>query len=113
MANALAFSTPGRDVLSSIAGRSGAPAKIRAALNSDANARATAKDFESVFLNTMFSQMTTGMDGDGPFGGGPAVGVWRSMLTQEYAKSFASKGGIGIADHVYRSLIALQGAAPR
>ena len=73
-------------------------------------ARAKAEDFEAVFLNTMFTQMFTGADGEGPLGGGPAVGVWRSFLTQEYAKSFAKSGGIGIADHVYRSLIAQQEA---
>jgi len=61
-----------------------------------------------VFLNSMISQMFTGIDGEGPFGGGPAVGVWRSFLTDEYAKTFARSGGIGIADHVYRSLIAQQ-----
>ncbi len=45
----------------------------------------------------MFEQMYTGIDGDGPFGGGGASGVWRSFMTQEYAKSFAKSGGIGIA----------------
>ncbi len=70
-------------------------------------AREQAIDFEAVFLNNMFSQMFTGMDGDGPFGGGKA-GVWRSFLTDEYSKSFAKSGGIGIADQVYRGLIAQQ-----
>jgi Rod binding domain-containing protein len=32
------------------------------------------------------------------------------MLTDEYAKSFAKGGGIGIADQVYRTLIAQQEA---
>jgi flagellar protein FlgJ len=73
-----------------------------------AKARATAQEFEAVFLNTMFNEMLTSVQGEGPFGGGPAVGVWRSLLADEYAKSFARKGGIGIADHVYRSLIAQQ-----
>lgn len=71
-------------------------------------ARQAAQDFEAVFLNSMFSQMFTAIDGEGPFGGGAAVGVWRSFLTDEYAKSFAKKGGIGIADEVYRTLIAQQ-----
>lgn len=61
----------------------------------------------------MFSQMMTAMDGEGPFGGGQSVGVWRSFLTDEYAKSFAKKGGIGIADQVYRTLLAQQEAKPR
>ena len=73
-------------------------------------ARQAAEDFEAVFLNSMFSQMFTAIDGDGPFGGGGTVGVWRSFLTDEYAKSFAKKGGIGIADQVYRALIAQQEA---
>ena len=59
----------------------------------------------------MFSQMFTGIDGDGPFGGGGKAGVWRSFLTDEYSKSFAKAGGIGIADHVYRSLLAPAGSA--
>ena len=78
-----------------------------------ARARAQAVDFETVFLNNMFSQMFTGIDGDGPFGGGGKAGVWRSFLTEEYAKSFARAGGIGIADHVYRSLLAQQEARVR
>jgi flagellar protein FlgJ len=71
-------------------------------------ARAAAQDFEAVFLNSMISQMFTGVGNDGPLGSGPAVGVWRSFLTDEYAKTFARAGGIGIADDVYRSLIAQQ-----
>ncbi len=73
-----------------------------------AKARASAQDFEAVFLNSMFSQMFTGLDGEGPFGGGGGAGVWRSFLSDEYAKTFAKAGGIGIADQVYRSLLAQQ-----
>ncbi len=47
-----------------------------------AKAHAAAQDFEAVFLNSMFQQMYTGIDGDGPFGGSGASGVWRSFLTQ-------------------------------
>ncbi len=74
-----------------------------------------AQDFEAVFLNAMFGQMFSGIDGEGPFGGKQSLGVWRSFLTDEYAKSFARQGGIGIAPDVYRSLLAQQeakGAAP-
>ena len=76
----------------------------------NAKARAAAQDFEAMFLNSMFSQMTTSTDGEGPFGGSQATGVWRSFLTQEYAKSFAQAGGIGLAKHVYSSLLAQQEA---
>jgi Rod binding domain-containing protein len=71
-------------------------------------AKATAQDFESVFLNSMFQHMFTGVDGEGPMGGGGAGGVWRSFLTDEYAKSFSKAGGIGIAKDVYSALIARQ-----
>lgn len=67
-----------------------------------------AQDFEAVFLNSMFSQMFTAIDGEGPFGGDQSTGVWRSFLTDEYARSFAKKGGIGIASDVYRTLMAQQ-----
>lgn len=76
-------------------------------------ARAKADDFEAVFLNSMFQQMYTGIEGDGPFGGGTGVGVWRSFLTDQFAKSMVKAGGIGIADHVYRSLLGQQEIAAK
>ncbi len=110
MASALAMPAPGPtplDVLtnSMFAAKTPGPGK-------EAKARGAAQDFEAVFLNSMFQHMFTGIDGDGPFGGSGAVGVWRSMLTDEYAKSLAKAGGIGIADQVYRTLIAQQEAQP-
>ncbi len=85
-------------------------AASKSAPTAQAKARAAAQDFEAVFLNTMFSEMFTGVDGEGPFGGGAGAGVWRSFLTDEYAKSFSRAGGIGLADDVYRTLIAQQEA---
>ena len=80
----------------------------KAGAMTNAKARAAAEDFEAVFLNSMFSQMMTKVEGDGPFGGSQAGGVWRSFLVNEYSKSFAKAGGIGLAQHVYDSLIAQQ-----
>jgi len=90
----------------------GAPAAAKGTLSEEVRnkARASAVDFEATFLNTMFSQMFTGIDGDGPFGGGVGVSIWRSFLTEQYAKTFSKAGGIGLSDHVYRSLIAHQEA---
>src|SRR3954469_23437249 len=76
------------------------------AFDAKAKARANAVDFEATFISSMFNQMMTGIDGEGPFGGAGGAGVWRSFLSDEYAKSFAKAGGIGLADHVYRSLLA-------
>jgi peptidoglycan hydrolase FlgJ len=70
-------------------------------------ARAAAEGFETVFLNSMLQQMFANV-GEGPFSGGPGAGVWRSFLTDEYAKSIVKSGGIGIADHVQRELLAQQ-----
>jgi Rod binding domain-containing protein len=87
-------------------------ARAQAALKIKATAKGAARDFESMFLNSMFQQMFTGIDGDGPFGGSGALKVWRSFLTDQYAKTFAKAGGIGIADQVYDTLLKQQGMSP-
>ena len=61
----------------------------------------------------MFSQMTNGLKGEGPFGNTPGTGVWRSMLTEQYSKSFAKAGGVGISKDVYRELILQQAKTAR
>ena len=78
--------------------------KVTARVN---KAKAAGEDFEAVFLNSMFQQMFAGV-GQGPFSGGQGATVWRSFLTDEYAKSFAKSGGIGIANAVYKQMLARQ-----
>ena len=73
-------------------------------------AKKSAQDFEAVFLNSMFSQMTSGVKGEGPFGDTVGTGAWRSMLTDQYSRAFAKAGGVGISNDVYRSLIIQQAA---
>ena len=82
-----------------------AAALAKVSPQAQAKAKTTAQDFEGVFLNSMFSQMTSGLKGEGPFGNTTGTGVWRSMLTEQYSKSFARAGGVGIAKDVYRSMI--------
>lgn len=106
MAGALSIAAPGLNPLDILNTSETTFGKISAA--GKAKARATSQDFEAVFLNSMFQQMFSGVKGDGPFGGEGATGVWRSFLTDEYSKTFAKAGGIGIADQVYRSLMAQQ-----
>ena len=79
-----------------------------AASDKAAKAKAAGEDFEAVFLNSMMSQMFTAVGGEGPFGGGGGTGIWRSFLSEEYSKSFAKAGGIGISTDVYRTLILQQ-----
>lgn len=88
-----------------------AEALTRVSPQAQAKAKAQAQDFEAMFLNSMFSQMTSGLKGAGPFGDTPSTGVWRSMMTEEYSKSFAKAGGVGISNDVFRTLI-LQQANP-
>jgi flagellar protein FlgJ len=87
-------------------------AQAHAALGIKAKAKAAAGNFEAMFLDTMFQQMFTGINGDGPFGGSGALKVWRSFLTDQYAKTFTKAGGIGIAAHVYDQLLKQQGVNP-
>ena len=85
-----------------------ADALTKVSPKAQAKAKASAQDFEAMFLNSMFSQMTNGLNGEGPFGNTPGTGVWRSMLTEQYSKSFAKAGGVGISNDVYRTLILQQ-----
>jgi len=89
-----------------------ADALTKVAPKAQAKAKATATDFEAMFLNSMFAQMTSGLKGDGPFGDTPSTGVWRSMLTEQYSKNFAKAGGVGISNSVFRELILQQAKTP-
>jgi peptidoglycan hydrolase FlgJ len=85
--------------------------QAQAAMKIKTKAKAAAQNFEAMFLDNMFQQMFTGIDGDGPFGGSGSLKVWRSFLTDQYAKSFAKAGGIGIAADVYHELLRQQGVS--
>jgi flagellar protein FlgJ len=85
-----------------------ATALTKVSPQAQAKAKSTATDFEAMFLNSMFSQMTSGLKGEGPYGDTPGTGVWRSMLTEQYSKNFAKAGGVGISNDVYRTLILQQ-----
>jgi len=65
----------------------------------------TGQDFESMFLSQMIGHMFSGIKADGLFGGGHAEETFRSLLVDEYGKSIARAGGIGIADQVVRSVL--------
>ncbi len=74
----------------------------------DLKAKQTAEEFEAFFLSQMLNNMTSGLQTDTTFGGGESEKIFRSMLHDEYAKSMSRQGGIGIADMVYREILALQ-----
>lgn len=72
--------------------------------------RKAAEDFEAVFLTQMVEQMFENAGTGGFFGGGQGEKVFRSMLAQEYGKSMAANGGIGIADDVQKEMLRMQEA---
>jgi flagellar protein FlgJ len=73
--------------------------------------RHAAEEFEAVFLNTMIQNMFTGLQEGGTWGSGHGADAWQSLLIDEYARSIAENGGIGLADSVERELLALQEGA--
>ncbi len=75
-------------------------------------ARRVAEEFEAIFLSRVLEHMFAGLPTDGPFGGGHAEGIFRSMMNQEYAKSVSRSGGVGIADAVYKEILRAQELRP-
>lgn len=69
---------------------------------------AAAQDFEAVFLTQVMQTMFSSLAEDGPLGGGPGTDAYRSMLADQYGRSIAAAGGIGLADDVRSELLALQ-----
>lgn len=73
-----------------------------------ARAKKAAEEFEATFLSTLIEGMFAGLKTDMPGGGGKSEKMYRSMMAGEYAKEISAKGGLGIADHVYREILAVQ-----
>lgn len=67
-----------------------------------------AKDFEAVFLSQMIEHMMDGVSLDPMGEGGASDEIYKSMLIDEYAKLMSRTGGIGVAAHVKREMLALQ-----
>jgi flagellar protein FlgJ len=82
----------------------GAPARLRAIGTPGDKTRKQAEDFESMFISSMMQHMFTGIGKEGPLGEGPSIGPWRSLLTEQYAKSFVKAGGLGLANQIYKTM---------
>lgn len=97
----------GKSIVDALGAATADPAKSAAAVR----ARKTATDFESMFLENTMEQLTKSEGTDGPLGeNGTGGGVWRSMLTKEYAGAIVKSGGVGIANSVYREMMKMQEA---
>jgi Rod binding domain-containing protein len=81
---------------------------LTGAAKTEAEATKAAKDFEAVFINQMIGTMFEGIKTDGPFGGGPAESMFRSLMIDHYSKTIADQGGFGLADQVKREILRMQ-----
>ena len=79
------------------------PAKL-----SQEEIRKLAQDFEAFFLSQVLEYMTQDLETGGMFGGGHAEGIYRSMMNEEYGKSIAARGGMGIGDILFADMMKLQ-----
>jgi Rod binding domain-containing protein len=77
----------------------------------DPKIKKTAADFETMVIGQMLAPMFEALETNGPFGGGDGEAMFRPMLIDQYAKSMAKAGGIGIADEVAREMMRMQAGA--
>lgn len=67
-----------------------------------------AQDLEATFIAEMLKHSGLG-ETSGPFSGGPGEEQFSSFLTQEHARLFTERGGIGLAESIFRALTAQAG----
>ena len=66
---------------------------------------AVANEFEAVFLTEMLSHTSLGTTSDS-FGGGVGEDAFASLLTREWANHMTERGGVGLSERIYQSLVA-------
>jgi Rod binding domain-containing protein len=66
------------------------------------------KEFEASYLSIMLAQMFQGV-GEGDFSGGQGEAMFKSFLTDAFAKEMTRSGGVGLAAPVQREMLKLQG----
>lgn len=71
----------------------------------------TAREFEAMFMAEMLRPMFDGIKVNETFGGGKGEEIFSDLLLDEYGKSMASQGTLGIADLVKEQLIEMQSRA--
>ena len=71
-----------------------------------------AEEFEAVFLSEMLKHTGLGQMPE-TFNGGAGERGFSSMLVQEYAAEIARDGSIGLAEQIYRAMVARSGETPQ
>ncbi len=75
-----------------------------------AKAKKQADDFETMYLEQVTQQLFATPEGsEGPLGSNGTGGdIFKSQLTQEYAKQIQRSGGLGLSDQIMRDLLNVQ-----
>lgn len=89
----------------------GPAADLRAA-DRTAELRAVARELEASFLAEMLKYSGLGATSES-FGGGAGEDQFASLLRAEHARALADRGGIGLAESLFRALAARDAAAGR
>lgn len=71
--------------------------------------RKVASDLEAAFLAEMLKHTGLGESRDA-FGGGVGEEHFSAMLGEAHAKALSEAGGIGLAEHIFKSLMEKQNA---
>ena len=70
-----------------------------------------AQELEATFLAEMLKQARFG-EARGAFGGGEGEEQFSSMLRMEHARALTERGGLGLAETIFRSLLQRAGEEP-
>lgn len=77
-----------------------------------AAARKAAQEFEAQFLAQYLATIFDTVKSAEGFDGGAGEQAFKPFLVDEYAKAFAARGGVGVADAVLREILRYQSPAP-
>lgn len=80
-------------------------AQPQAADKEKIGARKAAREFEALFVGMMLKSMRETVGKDMLTGKGQGEDIYRSLLDQEYAKSIAEQGGLGLAKTIEKQLL--------
>jgi len=69
-----------------------------------ARLEAAARDLEASFLAVMLAAAGLGRPREGPGGGGIGEAQFASFLAEAEARAIAAKGGLGLAEALFRAL---------
>ncbi|MBL6939854.1 MAG: rod-binding protein [Alphaproteobacteria bacterium] len=73
-----------------------------------ATIKKVAQQFEGVFISQFLGEMFSGIQTDGPFGGGQGEEMFRSLMIDEYGRQIATQGGFGLSAAIQREMLKMQ-----